>query len=553
MAHALWSTVTAKLENSYLETYLAIGVAPTKGLVAYFANGYLRVRNLQGNILGTWKAHDTFGTISIAFSSDEEYIYSNGSDGLLKKWRLSDRSLIWSIPSPGSTMAVSPQDDLVAVTGAVTTLIDSATGAIQDTIVHSGGTGKGIAFSPGADWLCVTTQGGMLTVYNLVLGTIVYQQSFGTSTLSIPSFSGDGGRLVFTDWNSGVRARVFDTLTWTQLFATPYDSANSQGQAVFAQDSDHILCAGSIENLSQLTEWDLQSGLPIASFVKQHSEPYGMDVSRDGTKLYVQDKPSNVNVFDASSGALIERWGPFPGSKGALAANPASDTIAFGSNPVMVCRSTDGTELGRITKSALSMNFSPDGQYLALGVSDHIDIHRTSDLSFVKTISAGFDQVNAFAFSADGSKIVLGYYKNVYCVDVATGATLWTSQPSGNYFFYSFAFSNNGSYVCAGAGDRASVLRVSDGALVKSFTTGGWTHVLFSPESKFLYVSSSYNLRTFRMPDGKLLHLQDDEAPEAARMRASRDGTRLFLGRRDGVIVCWPRLGPLASHGFAAP
>jgi len=553
MAHALWSTSTAQLEKTYLETYLAIGVASTKGLVAYFSNGYLRIRDLQGNILGTWKANDTFGPISVAFSSDEEYIYSNGSDGLLKKWRLMDHSLIWSVPSPGSFMTVSPHDDLIAVTGAVTTLMDADTGAVQDTIVHSGGAGKGIAFSPGAEWLCVTTQGGMLTVYDLMLRTIVFQHSYGSSTVSVPSFSRDGGRLVFTDWNGGVRARVIETLNWTEQFATPYDSANSQGQAIFAQDSDHILCAGSIDNLSQLTEWDLQSGLPVASFVKQHAVPYGMDVSRDGTKLFVQEEPSSVNVFDTTNGDLIVKWGPYPGSKGALAASSASDMIAFGSNPVMVCRSTDGSELGRITKSALSMNFSPDGQYLALGVSSHIDIHRTSDLSFVKTISAGFDQVSAFAFSADGSKIILGYYKNVYCVDVATGVTLWTTAPGGNYYFYSFAFSNDGSYVCTGAGDRASVLRVSDGTLVKSFTSGGWTHVAFSPEGKFLYVSSSYNLCTFRMPDGKRLHLQDDEAPEAARMRSSRDGTRLFLGRRDGVIVCWPRLGPLATHGVAAP
>jgi WD40 repeat protein len=139
----------------------------------------------------------------------------------------------------------------------------------------------------------------------------------------------------------------------------------------------------------------------------------------------------------------------------------------------------------------LSVVFSPDGRYLAVGTSggSSVQLIDTSSWGVIRTFEGHTDTVNSVAFSPDGRLLASGSYdKTINLWDVATGSEVRTLTGHTSSVL-SVAFSPDGRLLASGSSDKTIKLwEVASGSLVRTLSghTGGVYSVAFSPDGRLL-------------------------------------------------------------------
>jgi WD40 repeat protein len=169
---------------------------------------------------------------------------------------------------------------------------------------------------------------------------------------------------------------------------------------------------------------------------------------------------------------------PFPGSKGAgaLARSPDGSQLAVAGMCVTTWRADDLAPLARFGSYGASRAaaFSPDGRLLA-----------------VLVIGRGFVLEADLAFSPDGSRLAMVQGMSLHVFEIPSGEPVLETRWSDAQTVW---FPDNDSVWVGGPRGGVQEVRLSDGAVVSTL----------------------------------------DEAPEAVRMRPSRDGSCLAIGLRSG-------------------
>ncbi|MGF1471053.1 MAG: Hsp70 family protein [Rubrobacteraceae bacterium] len=231
-----------------------------------------------------------------------------------------------------------------------------------------------------------------------------------------------------------------------------------------------------------------------------------------------------------------------------------------------------------------SVAFSPDGQFLASGASDHAvrgwnartgqstgtlvgNLDRVSSVAFDPNgellASGGFDNtirvwklpngepfhilnhadwVFSIAFSPD-SKVLAsgGADKEIKLWNLDTGELI-RSLHGDSHWILSVAFSPDGETLVGGSADeRARVWDLKTGETLYSFEHPDWVRsVAVDPDGKFLATGSEDGTLTiWDLETGKLAHSLAGHSGPVLSVAVSPDGQLLFSGGHDGKVKVW--------------
>ncbi|NLS96233.1 MAG: hypothetical protein GXX96_29185 [Planctomycetaceae bacterium] len=301
--------------------------------------------------------------------------------------------------------------------------------------------------------------------------------------------------------------------------------------------------------------WDVATGrrFPVSP---GHAVNHGV-LSRDGqTVVLVEGRAARV--FN-STGELLQYYGGT--TKHAVAVTGDGLLAASGAGSDAVLWSTaDGRQIRRWERNGEFVNalaFSPDGQWLAIGVSDgefsiesvdgtmpelRLDGGRRSNGWLVfssdgETLAGGLDTCcrlwdmttvrrkldipgtfNAGAFSPDGKEIALGGLRRVTRFDAANGQHLW-ELPGLDEHVWAVAYSRDGKMLAAGQGNRIRLWSTESWQEVRPATghSAPVQTVAFSPDGEMIATGGL---------DGRIILWSWPEGREARRI----EGVGTFWG-----------------------
>jgi WD40 repeat protein len=278
------------------------------------------------------------------------------------------------------------------------------------------------------------------------------------------AFTPDGTSLVCTD---GSNIQVWDAATRTRRvqIATPSDPV----RAVPSADGNLVL---AVDRSNGVSCWDI-SGHPLGVMLPENTPVY--DVSAVGHTLRVATGGSDrvVRIVEAEIGAQAVRELALPSPVRWLTLSRDGKQAATVTAAGEVC--IWDLPSGRkhlIKTSGFSQNrpaFSPDGRYLAIGVSAGVELYDLKTDRPEKLLNQGGTGSQKFvaAFSPDGRWVAVGGQNRVFVWDVREGKLAHTFVGPGNWTV-SLAFSPDGRRLAAGGG----TVRRPAGGVVWDLATG---------------------------------------------------------------------------------
>lgn len=527
--------------------WLAGGHIPNISAVAYSSDGQLlassghfgdgiKIWDSGGNMLRTLPGSSSnpfiFGPmLPIRFTPDRRFAIAVGEGSAIGVWSVQTGKLTRVIQQTGGSLDLSPNGSIIALaSGANVKLLDFQTGTLIRTLPGSGTQGV-VDFSPDGTSVVAGDLNGNIRVWRVNDGLQILsfaahaqgvtQVEFNPSGTIIGSASSNGSAAL---WNAQTGLPIASLIGHTDYVSS----------LAFAPDGTRV-ATGSWDQT--LRTWHVPSGAPIATLpigqdvyalafhptsdrlavgtYQQISERNGtslavirdlLDFSREvGVVTFSPDSSfvaagsydNKVSLFDCATGALIRQI-PTGASVFAQDISPDGTKIAVATNDqqVKIFRISDGALLGSYAPGwyAYAVAWSPDGQIVADGnLTNEVHLRRASDQVLLATLNGHTDTVTSLAYTPDGTKLLSGSEDGTVRVWSSQGGFIRALGPTGRTI-NSIDVSTDGQYVLAGTNFAMAYLwRISDGALIYSFSTGvgSVNGVKFSPNGKSFYTSSS--------------------------------------------------------------
>jgi len=185
--------------------------------------------------------------------------------------------------------------------------------------------------------------------------------------------------------------------------------------------------------------------------------------------------------------------------------------------------------------------FSPDGKVLALGVfpKGNIELRQVADGSLLNKIVLGITyNFYGMAFSPNGEFLALSLTNNIKLLQVSDGKLLKSFKAS-----YRLAFSPDSTLLAAGAADKTvSVWSIPSGKTIFTLNdrSDAVNSVVFSPDGKLLVAGNGDGtLEVFLIPDGTLLKSWKGHSLGISDLVFSPDGKLLISSSYDGTVRLW--------------
>ena len=190
------------------------------------------------------------------------------------------------------------------------------------------------------------------------------------------------------------------------------------------------------------------------------------------------------------------------------------------------------------------VKFSPDGEYLAIGVSGRAELRNAVTLELIKVFEPS-SSVECIALSPSLELLAIGTLKGTIEVySTITGEHIW-SQKAHNWVVNSLSFSPDGQLLASGSGDRTVKLWDTE--------TGECVHILkghksyvnsvaFSPNGTLLASGASdKTIKLWEVATGRELRTLRGHTGYVSAIAFSPDGKLLASGSRhyDGTVKLW--------------
>ncbi len=493
------------------------------------------------------------GVEGVAFSLDSKYILTGSWDKMAILWNAetgTQESHFTGHNGSVLSVAISP-DNRQVLTGSLdgtARLWDVVTGKQlhEFTIATNGDWVCAVAFSPDGKYLLLGKSKGAVELRDAQTGIEIRQFKGSTSTISSVAFSPDGK--VFLAGGDLV-ARLWDVSTGNVLQNFIGHTWSIQSVA-FSPDGKYVF-TGSADGTAR--KWDPQSGEELERFVGSMSENGEIAISPDGKALLTVSSGGETrlwNLSDPPKLPIFRSTGVVNSAKFSLDGKYVftGDTNGM----VWMWDAVTGEKLRDFTGHTSGINYglavSPNGKYILTGSWDSTirlwDIETGAELrQFIGPTTA----VESVAFSPDGQYVSAGAGDGTWIWFTETGQQ--RLQLRDFNFVNRVVFSPDGKYIATAGGTgtaaysaQAQLWDASNGQLIKSFPIAyaDFTCVAFSPDGKYLLTATSSNLvQLWDIQTRRLVHNFDGHTAIIWTATFSPDGKYIATASADGTARIW--------------
>ncbi len=472
----------------------AIAFAPDGSLRSIDEAGLLRHWSAEGKLLARHFLSDLetlwcFGPNAklLASGNDDLLIWDSASGQLLGRLQQASWVTAIAFSHDGRTLASGHDDGTIR-------LWDSATQRLLGEIEAHPKSISAIAFAPGGEFVATAGEDRSVRVWDAFTYKQTAQLSSHTDRIPALSWSPDGALLISAGWDTSARV-------WRPPQPDPVVLLNSHADQVhaiaYSPDGKLLACADSDFDIYL---WSDAVTAKVGHVLHGHNDEIRcLAFNADGSKLASAGADRVVHVWDVREGKLVA--GPNPKGKHAIAIIPgAKPQLASTAGPTV--RVWD-LETGEETAPsgicpAFSVAASPDGQWLAIGGTDHFtQLWNVKEGVLTASFEATKPPISAIAFSGDSKQLVhtspadglawvwncTGGEAELILIEAADGCTL-----------EDVAFHPNGQWVACGGIDYLSTGERNGAVVVWNLPTKekkfaldtGVYAVSFDPAGKYL-------------------------------------------------------------------
>lgn len=398
-------------------------------------SGEIRVWDLTSNNFHILTGHKEKVT-HVLFVSDDDLLASVSEDRTLRLWNLHSRTsriLGKANFSPWTNICFNKNLQLLASSHIDYTarLWDVKTGAQQSLFVgHKGGISC-LKFNPTSQYLASSSYDATVRFWKVKIGKGTMRCASETHESQIyPPCFGPNGNLVSMDFNKTIKLWNAETGFVKKIWK--YDMAIAK---VSFSDDGHLMALGGQNGLVQLR--DLDNNFIHDFYTKDEGEgPITcLQFNPDGSmlaitslfgKLYLQDiKNRQTTAFDLRFPINSIRFSP----DGSLMAFGDAD----GSLSFCNMSSKQVNKVFNSLGSILCMNFSPDGNFLAIGTTMRLYVWDFRYKSMNELVFGGDpENVGCVCFNADSNLLSLGNDAGTF--------RLWSEKNAKWEFFGRYVF-----------------------------------------------------------------------------------------------------------------
>lgn len=273
---------------------------------------------------------------------------------------------------------------------------------------------NGVAFSP-ANGIVAVSSYQRITLYNFSNWRVVRELNSPSNELFIAlAYTPDGSRIATAN---ETRVVLFDAGTgavvWTR--GLPNDSAS----AIATSPNDDYIAVGSSRRY-RVYLLRRSDGVIVRQWTHHSREVTSVQFTPDGQYVVSAAPDGEVCIWQVNSNTLARRFSFGAGAHRAAALSPDGQTLAvvgFDDNTVRLINLNTGATIAILQTPARALRaaFTPDGQYLAVGVSlpnPSVYVWRLSDRAQVyppyPDNEPRSESVNVVAFSPDGQYWIEG-------------------------------------------------------------------------------------------------------------------------------------------------
>jgi WD40 repeat protein len=383
-----------------------------------------------------------------------------------------------------------------------------------------------LTFSPGGDWLAVTSRGSdLLAVWDVT--DRPRQDRVITTTFEAPSriaFKPDGSLLAVS--HSDEALTLLDTTTWQPTDEPLTAGMGAGGGAAFSPDGAYVATTdtgGVTDRDNRIVIWDVARGKLLHEL--QSGTPWAVTQIAFG--------PQGHRLASGAHDGTVMLW----------------DLDAL--HPVT-------SSLNDEDSSALAVAYRPDGGVLASGEGSSVrlwDAATGAALAEFEVSQTG--GVTSLAFSPDGNTLIAGTFDwggNVALIDVVAGRVITSGLAGHTNECFSVAYSPAGDVAASGSLDGTVILwdpatgeplgePLTDipGAETHSFRSNDVWSIAFTPDGEQLVTGRGggdvliWDVATGQ-PAGDPLYAHPDGVLAVA---ISPDGTLLATGGGDWQVRLW--------------
>ncbi|MBZ0280505.1 MAG: protein kinase [Anaerolineae bacterium] len=271
--------------------------------------------------------------------------------------------------------------------------------------------------------------------------------------------------------------------------------------------------------------------------------------SPDGTRVVSASADNALIIWDAQTGAMIDKLEYHTGSVNSVAYSPDGIWIASASTDKTII--LWDAETGRFTRQLTGHNervnaveFSPDGKTLASASLDKtIILWDVATGDIIRTFEGHTNEVLILTFSADGKRILSGGLDNLPLLwDVVTGNIIRTFEGHTNNIF-SVALSPNGKLAVTASRDQAVFiwdLEAEESLFQLTGHTSPVRDMVFSADSQLLITASNdTSVILWNPATGQLLRTMDGHQAEVTSITLHPDGRQAITGSLDRTLILW--------------